>query len=111
MCIENKINIYTNLRRNGEKFLEAVEGIDWYDVPKEIEKIIEERDVEGIVSNLNDCVWELRLQSETIRTAEWNERLCDLLRIFKRFLWKNRKDDSITNECIDNLEYITMLEM
>ena len=110
MCIENKINIYTNLRSNG-KFLEAIEGIDWYDAPKEIEKIIEERDIENIVSRLSVCIWELKEDRETIRTAEWNEKLADALRVFKRFLWKNRKDDSIAKECIDNLEYITMLEM
>lgn len=111
MSIELKIDIYNSLRRNGDRFLEAVSGIDWYGVPEDIDKIIEERDVENIVSRLSVCIWELKEDRETIRTAEWNEKLVDALRVFKRFLWKNRKDDSIAKECIDNLEYITMLEM
>lgn len=111
MSIELKIDLYNSVRSTGDKLMKAVSDIDWYGVPEDIEKIVEERDIEGIVSHLNDCIWELKAERETIRTAEWNEKLSDSLRIFKRFLWKNRKDDSIAKECIDNLEYITMLEM
>ncbi len=111
MNLDLKVDIYNNMLRTSNELVNNLSDIDWYSDPKTIEKLIIKRDINSSVSYLGGVFSELKRLDETLKAAEWNEKLYDLLRIFKRFLCKNRKDASEVSECVENLEYITMLEM
>lgn len=109
MCIENKINLYTSLRNESEKFIDSLSDVDWYGAKSDIEERIRETEAIERVDQLNYLIENLQLEREWITMAEWNEKLSDSLRFLKRFLLKNRKDYKNVEECVENLEAITMV--
>ena len=110
MCIENKINIYTSLRNESEKFVNSFSDVDWYGDKRDIEERIKETEAIERVDQLNYLIENLQIEREWITMNEWNEKLSDSLRALKRFLLKNRKDYKIVEECESNLDAITMVE-
>ena len=110
MCIENKINLYTGLRNESEKFVDSLSDVDWYGDKRDIEERIQETDAIERVDFLNCFIENLQLEREWIRMAEWNEKLSDTLRALKRFLFKNGKDYSTVEKCAEDLEAITVWE-
>ena len=111
MCIENKINLYTSLRNESEKLIESLSDVDWYGAKGDIEERIQETETIERVDQLNYLIENLQLEREWIRMDEWNEKLSDTLRTLKRFLLKNRKDYKTVEECAENLDAITMVEL
>ena len=109
MCIENKINIYTSLRNESEKFVNSLSDVDWYGDKRDIEERIQETEAIERVDQLNYLIENLQIEREWITMNEWNEKLSDSLRALKRFLLKNRKDYKIVEECESNLDAITMV--
>ena len=110
MCLENKINLYTSLRNESEKFVDSLSEVNWYGDKREIEERIRETDAIKKVDFLNCFIENLQIEREWITMNEWNEKLSDTLRALKRFLLKNRKDYKIVEECAENLDAITMVE-
>ena len=90
MNLDLKVDIYNNMLRTSNELVNNLSDIDWYSDPKTIEKLIIKRDINSSVSYLGGVFSELKRLDETLKAAEWNEKLYDLLRIFKRFLCKNR---------------------
>ena len=110
MCIENKINLYTSLRNESEKFVNSLSDVDWYGPKSDIEERIRKTDAIKRVDLLNCFIENLELEREWITMAEWNEKLSDTLRFLRRFLLKSKKDYKIVEECEENLDAITMVE-
>lgn len=109
MCIENKINLYTSLRNESEKFINSLSDVDWYGAKSDIEERIRETETLERVDQLNELIENLQIEREWIIMSEWNEKLSDTLRALKRFLLKIRKDYKIVEKCEENLERITMV--
>lgn len=111
MCIENKINLYNSLRNESEKFVDSLSDVDWYGDKGGIEEKIVETDSMKRIDELNYLIENLVVEREWIRMSEWNEKLNDSLRALKRFLLKNRKDYATVESCLENLEFITVVEL